>query len=291
MNILFNSKLLKIIVVLIIVMLAVVGCGTKDLTKGKKPNEILTASAEAMQGIKNYTMDFVINSNIGSDQIKPMMTAKAKYQLDPMTMHMDGKMSIMGQELNMTIYMETQENEFVEYIKNPMSNEWMYLSIPLTPEMKDMFIDPQASIKIMNESLKEAIEAGTEKIGEVEHVILEVTSSPDLMTKFYSQMNDPNLNNPQMKDIFKTMGDMKYKVWISKENLYMSKMFMDMSPIFQSILNTMPPDTPEEIKSQFSNIKMTMDATMKDFGKLEPIVIPEDVKKNAVKMPVGQLSN
>jgi len=268
-----------------LVILLVTGCGSKDLTKGKSPQEIVVASSTAMQDLKsyNFTMDMKMGfPNPETDSIETMeMSGSGETTVNPARAHLKMTTKIMGQEAPMEIYVTMENDKILEYISNPMVPEqWLKMELPMSSEMQDLS-NPAKSLEVLKELLVDAKVLREEEENKVKYVVIEATLKPDAVTKFLPS-NLP-MDMEQLSGMLSAMGNIQYNMWVRKDNLFITKMEVDLGELMKRVL-AQTPGIPEEQKALLDKITATMSMTYTDFDKVTEITIPEEVEKNAKDM-------
>ncbi len=262
------------------------GCGPKDLTKGKTPQEIVLASGESLAKVKSYgfTMNMDMGfPNPGTGEIGNItMKGTGSASMDPLKMHLKMTMNIAETEMQSEIYAQVEDKKIVEYISNPQKQgEWIRFELPLDEKMMDM-LNPAKSMTILKDALVDAKVVGEEEKDKIKLAVLEITIKPEAIGKFL-QMPGNNLPLADLEKMLASLGNMTYKMWVQKDNLLATKVEMDMGEMFRNLMKNQP-GMPPEMAGELEKItaKMTMEYT--DFDKAVNITIPEDVKSKAQDM-------
>jgi hypothetical protein len=83
-----------------------------------------------------------------------------------------------------------------------------------------------------------------------------------------------------LESMFESMKNFTYKIWIRKDNLYITKAEMDLGEIFNNMLGDMA-DISDEEKDILSNITASMTMEYVDFDVPVEITVPDEVINNA----------
>ena len=272
--------------VLVLTFLCIIGgCASKDLTEGKSAKDIILASTEAMQNIKSYSFNMETAMSIPNPMINKLedmtMTGSGSINMEPLKAHMDINVDVQSQKMNTEMYIVTEEDKIVEYFSNPfVPQEWAKIELPLNDQMNDM-INPAKSLELLDEMLVDASIAGEETIDDKGMTILEVTVKPEALSKLMQMpTNSSAIPIDEVEEILKTMGDMKYKAWVQKDNLMMTKMEINFSDMLKNLL-TSQPEMQFKDETMLNELNATMTMNFNDFDKNNEIIIPESIFENA----------
>lgn len=275
--------------VLLIFSMVLTACGSKDLTKGKNPQEIVLASGKAMQSIKTYGITMDMNMGMpnpeSGEEMKITMNGKGSISVDPVKMHMtmDMSMSQTAAPMNMEIYAQVEDKKLIEYISDPTNKEqWMKMELPLDDNAMQM-LNPASSLDMLKEIMVDAKVVGEEEENKVKLAVLEVTMKPEGLTKFM-QLPGNAMPLQDLEKIFSSMGNITYKMWVRKDNLLAVKTEMDLGQMFKNMFNNQP-DMPPEAKEMFAKITAVMSVKYVDFDQPVNITIPDNVKNSAQPIP------
>jgi|GEM_PF-4035273 len=269
----------------LVLMLIFSGCGTKDLTKGKTPLEIVTASSEIMQKLKSYSYTMEMNMNIPDPQTGSLqemsMNGAGKATIDPIKTYTSLKMKMGAIETTTEVYALVEDNKIVEYISNPLSSQsWLKMELPLNDDAMKM-LNPANSLEIMKKCLVDAKIVGEEEENKVKLAVVEVTLNLAGLTDLFGMFGGAGLPVAEMEEALASMGNITYKMWVRKDNLYTTKMEMDLTEIFTNLVSS---QSNEEMKDIFSNMSADMKMAYTDYDKPVEIKVPDEVKNSAQDM-------
>lgn len=277
-----KNMLNRLILITLCISLLLAGCGTKDLTKGKTPKEIVIASSAEMQKLKSYafTMDMQMGFPNPETQtvVNISISGTGEAVQNPQKAHMKMVTKVMNNELPSEIYVEINSDNIVEYISNPMKNgEWLKMELPVSPEMMKM-LDPAKSLEVVQKLLEDAKIVQETEENKVKYVVMEATIKPDAIAEFIPA----NLPVPQdeLSKMLSSLDSISYNMWIRKDNLFTTKIEMDLSNIIKNIM-TGQPNLPPEALSLFEEVTAAMSMSYTDFNTSINITIPDDVKNTA----------
>lgn len=281
-------KLWTILLLLAFVPTLLGGC-TKDLTKEKTPQEIYLASTKAMQDVKNYNISMDMNLQLPQSEEVPInsvsMSGTGKISVDPMMAELNFEMSLGEMKMPFTVYMVTENDKIIEYVSNPLGQgQWMKVEVPLTDDLKKM-LDPKNNFEMVEKSISSVEAAGEEKADDVELVVLNATMNFEQIKELMKLPEEDPAAQEMLDKAMSAFDEIKFKVWVRKDNLYMTKVEVDMAPIF-SKLAEVDPEMQEGLKDLKGNLVMTYSA----IGEAVTVEIPEEVKQNAQDMSkMGQM--
>lgn len=269
--------------VFVLLLLSLTACGSTDLTKGKSAQEIVTASAEAMQKLKTYSISMNMNMDIlnpDTDLIENIgITGSGNVVIDPMKMHMKMNIDNPQTPMDMEIYAVNEDNKIIEYLNIPgKPEEWMKIELPLDEEMVEM-MNPARSVSVLKEALLDAQILGEEKIDNTKLLVIETTLKPEAFSKFM-QMPGSDMLTGDLENIFSAMGNFRYKIWVRKDNLYIAKAEIDLGQIFKDIYEKQT-DISEEDKKILSQMKALVISEYSGYDNPVEITIPDEIIKNA----------
>ena len=119
-------------------MMSLAGCGAKDkpVTAQSLLEEIETKSKDMKSMTSHLTMDMTMEgeqmASMGVDSVSVTMDADNQVTQDPVASYINGKMSLMGMDLDMEIYTVLEGDELVNYMG--MMGSWMYQRMPFDKE-------------------------------------------------------------------------------------------------------------------------------------------------------------
>lgn len=279
----------SLLILIIISSLLFTGCNNRDLTKGKSPEEIIVESGKAMQSIKTYKIAMNLSMELPEAQDNPItsisMNGEGHINVEPMQAKFDYTMEMGQMKMPMNIYLSKEEDSLVEYISNPMSEgQWMKIKFPLDENMKKM-MDPKQSLQIAQDMIKEAKVIGEEKIDQIDHVIIDVVIDPSFINDLMNFSQTNPMSQQMLSQMASALDNLSYKVWIRKDNLYQTKLTIDIGKVMQKMFAGLAPqDIPQQELDTLNKIKGIMTMSFSDFGAKFDFTIPEDVIKNAQDM-------
>ncbi|PKM89345.1 MAG: hypothetical protein CVU87_05445 [Firmicutes bacterium HGW-Firmicutes-12] len=276
---------IKFITILIVLGLSIslTACGNKDLTKDKTPQEIVIAAAEAMQNINTYSITMAMHMDMVNPETGNMesivMTGNGDIIVEPLKMHMNMDIQIPQMPMSMEIYAVNEDNTIIEYLNVPGQTEkWMKIELPLDENMQQM-MNPAQSAAFLQEAMLNAKFLGEEEKDEIETIIIETILKPEAFGKFM-QMPGSDILTADLDSLFASMDNFKYKIWVRKDNLYITKAEMDLGEIFNTMIDTMV-DISEEEKEILSKMKAQMTMEYVDFDVPVEVTVPDEVINNA----------
>lgn len=277
-----KKMLTYFILIVLIASLIITGCGTKDLTKGKTPKEIIIASSAEMQKLNSYAFTMDMQMGIPNPETMTVenisMSGTGEAVQNPQKAHIKMVTKVMGTELPSEVYVEITDNKILEYISNPMNpQEWLKMELPVSPEMMKM-LDPAKSLEVMQKLLEEAKVVKEIEENKVKYVIIEATIQPKAISEFIPA----NLPIPpeEFEKMLSAMDSFSYNMWIRKDNLFTTKMEMDLGNMMKNIMSSQP-NLPAEAKEIFDKVTATMNMSYTDFNTSINITIPDSVKNSA----------
>lgn len=268
---------------MMVLFLLLTACGNPDLTKGKTAQEIVVASAEAMQKLKTYGLSMKMNMDIPNPETGIIenigIIGSGNIIIEPMKMHM--KMEIENQQMpmNMEIYAVNEDNKIIEYLNVPgQEEEWMKIELPLDEEMIEM-MNPAQSVIVLKEALVDAKIIGEEGEGKDKLIIIETVLKPEAFSKFM-QMPGSDVLTGELENIFTSMKNFTYKIWIRKDNLYISKAEIDLGQIFKDIYESQS-DISEEDKQMLSQMSASVVSEYTEYDVSVEITVPDEIVNKA----------
>lgn len=273
------------VLILLFVSLLLTGCGTKDLTKGKTPKEVVIASSIEMQKLNSYafTMDMqmgVLNPQTQAIE-KISMSGTGNAVQNPQKAHIKMTTKVMDNELPSELYIEINSDKILEYISNPMNpEEWLKMELPVSPEMMKM-LDPAKSLEAVQKLVEDAKIIKEIEEDKVKYLVIEATIKPDAISEFIPA----NLPVPQeeLSKMLSSLGSFSYNMWIRKDTLFTTKIEMDLSDLMKNVMNSQP-NLPPEAKAIFEKVTATMSMSYTDFNIPKTITIPDSIKNSAKDM-------
>ena len=118
--------------------MSLAGCGAKEkpVTAQSLLEEIETKSKEMNSMTSHLTMNMTMEgeqmASLGVDKINITMDADNQVTQDPVASYINGKMSLMGMNMDMEIYTVLEGDELVNYMG--MMGNWMYQRLPFDKE-------------------------------------------------------------------------------------------------------------------------------------------------------------
>lgn len=177
---------------------------------------------------------------------------------------------------------------------DPMSRRWMRAP----PEQKDMMMSlEQVQRKIYGDHLQNATFANEEKIQDKLYQVIEASIKPETFNEILA-----NQNNPMMQGMDVKFDKTSLRIWVEKDTCLIYKTVLNMEAIMtgdipdmdgQEVENDIEdeeeatesktpstkPDDRELDEPKTTKIKYEIEINNSDYNKVEPIVIPDEVKK------------
>ena len=173
---------------------------------------------------------------------------------------------------------------------DPMSRKWMRMQ----PEEKDMILSlfEQVYRKIYIEHINSASFNNEEKIQDKNYQVIEAIIKPEAANEILATQN-----NPLMQGLSVKIDKSSLKVWVEKDTCLIYKSILNMEATLSGDIPGMsgndiededetesksPSSKPDEKKpeeSKMTKIKYEIEINNSDYNKVEPIVIPDEVKK------------
>lgn len=272
-----------VLAAMMILFLLLTACGNVDLTKGKTAQEIVVASAEAMQKLKTYSISMNMNMDIPNPETGIVenigINGSGNVIIEPMKMHMKMEMENQQMPMNMEIYAVNEDNKIIEYLNVPgQAEEWMKIELPLDEEMIEM-MNPAQSVIVLKEALVDAKIIGEEGNGKDKLIIIETVLKPEAFGKFM-QMPGSDVLTGELENIFTSMKNFTYKIWVRKDNLYISKAEIDLGQIFKDIYETQS-DISEEDKQMLSQMTASVVSEYTEYDVPVEITVPDEIINKA----------
>lgn len=279
------KKHTQIGIILLMAIIFTISCsGTKDLTKGKTPQEIIIASSEAMQKMDSYEFSMDMNMGFplpGTEEVSTMsMKGTGKVIVQPVKSYMDLEMNFLEQTMESEMYVLVENNTIVEYLKNPEEkDEWLKLEIPLNEELQNM-INPANSLAILKEALLEAKIIDEEKENEVKVLHLSVVIKPDFIANFLNTPSNSAFPMEELKEQLSGLGNFTYHMWVRTDTLHTTKVQMDMGEMIKNMYLKQGIISENEQKT-FDQISAVMTMNYYNYNSVKELVIPEEIKSSA----------
>lgn len=280
-----KKTLISIFAALISVSLLLTGCSTKDLTKGKSPQEIVIESSAAMQKLKSYSFAMEMLMKLPNPETQTIETVSisgtGEAVQNPQKAHLEMITKLMDNEMPSEVYVEIEGDKIVEYISNPLNNEeWFKMEIPVSPEMMKM-LDPAKSLEAVQELLVDAAIVDQLEEEKIKYIVIKATIKPAAIAEFIPA--DLPVPQEHLSQMLTSLDNISYNMWIRMDNLYTTKMEMDISDIMKSVISSQP-NLPSEAKALLEQVTATMKMSYTDFDSPLTITVPDNIKNSAQDM-------
>ena len=284
-----------------------------ESTAGKSAEEIATTAFTNLEAAKNYDIDMnmLMSMEMMGQKMDLTMNGNGTYFNDPLKMQMKMKMKMetgmdLGEpmeEESIDTYFIQEGNSYVMYINS--AGIWIKSTLPedqLSSQMMQM--SPTDSMDLYMKNLKEAVNEGEEKIGDVNTDKIKLVASGDIFQELMENMDmsealglDGSMDGLS-DDFLKDLGDLTYYVWVNKADSSLVKVQMDLGPIMRSLGATMtgenaPPEFADMsdmekalLKQTFENITFTLDYSIKNIDKAADFTLPE-AAASAIETPLS----
>lgn len=236
----------------------------------KTVTDIFNNAVEASNSLESFAMDMEMDMDMSvpdlpSQQVK--VKTKAEVVTEPLALHQT--MDFMGQSIEMYF---TEEGM---YMQQPGNEQWIKAPKEMMNEITQMS-QAQQNPGEQLEQLKKYMEDF--KMEEKENTyVLSVSSSGDKMKDFIKETLQQNLPESSMSDdMLKgvTINSINYTFTIDKETYYPTALDLKM-------------DLEIEQNGQKSKIKQNIKGTYSKYNEIGEITVPEEIKNNAMEMPMG----
>ncbi len=247
-------KKILCMLVMVITVVGLSGCG-------EDANQILKDTASNMQALDNssmaMTMDLTMESDGSSLNLNTNMDGKVDYK--NIVTYFKTTVGMMGFDTTTEVYTEQEEDGIYTYTSED-GKTW-------TKEIGDINqIDVKSIINSLD-SFKKVNKVVSDESGLTK---LEITIDKDKINDIISMAED---NVTSVLDLEK---DIIYDIYISKDN-YVKKIVFDLSDYIQS-----------DEKLAITKFKVTI--TFDNFNKVGEVVVPDEIKNNAILDTTDELN-
>jgi len=250
---------------------------------------------EKMLALKNYHADIAIG--IETSLMTVTVNNSSDIEVNPVRYKNDLQFSMMDSahrsvKSNMTQYMEQGDNQLISYTQT--DGKWVKQTLPYINKKSSSITDVANSMKLIKKAVVSG-ETDTEKVITVtmdNKVLKEMTM--DILKQSGKEYKD---YVTFAENIFNSLGEISYVLNIDKTTNTVTHLTVDLSDATQksvlAILNqsAIPDKEKAQLKSLFGSAKVTMDCAYSNFDQVNPIVIPQEVKENAVEQTVEQTAS
>ena len=281
------KKSLKYLGMFLLTVLMITGCGKKE---ERKAEDVLKEAEGKLEAANSYKIDVKVNMGMNVSGISANYDMDMNYDVyyndkdhKDLVLHYIVKIPMNNSEVES--YVEQNGNKATSYMKS--DDEWKYTTEEASEELANLNID-QFDFDYSSVRYEDSDKEGYKKI------VATITSDDinkmieTLKPLLGESISDEDLN--QLKD-FKLDNDFVINYYLKNDEIKI--MEMDMSDLMNELLSkpfqdaTASNDNADSLELEaLKNMKMTfkMTATIKDVNKLDKIIIPDEVKKNATSM-------
>ena len=273
-----KKRVVGIAMIMTILILSLSGCG---VTKAS----LLTNIGKNMLVAKSLTMKAAIDSTLTGEVMGATVDAKVSANMDtdvnlnPFVGHGKGAMSfeVLGQSqtVNAEVYEEVVDNR-LNVFASADGTTWHTRSSQLDDSNFKFY--GIAGIAKLGDMLE--LEDKTEMLdGEECYVLTGEIDGQTLEQVIKLVMGDEGQMKELLKDVDWSGRQAPTKIYVSKKNKHLVKLSFDIIGVMDAAM--------ESALGPFSGMlkcsECTLDITFSNYNKVEPIVIPDDVRNNAEK--------
>lgn len=243
----------KIVVLLIIFsFFNLSACGTKETLDQKT---VLTNATEAVETLDSYTVDMTINADTMG--METTMEGSGDITHNPDTMHLNMSMGMPGMSLDFEVYVHEEE----AYMS--MFGEWIIMD---TEEMGLESFD-----QLNKEEMQKLVEYSDQfKMTEEDDLyVLTLTGEGEEYTDLVEELVQSSMGEDlTMEEAFQTIqvNNLNLTIRMDKES------FIPMSESINA-----------DLEVDGESMQLNGEFDISNINKIEPIVIPDEVKENAVE--------
>jgi hypothetical protein len=247
---------------------------------------------EKMLALENYHADIAIQ--IQTSLMTVTVNNSSDIEVNPMRYKNDLQFAMMDTahrsvKSNITQYMEQVDNQLISYTE--MDGKWIKQTLPYINKKSGAATDVADCMKLIKKAVVSS-ETDTEKVITVtmDHKVLKEMTM-DILKQSGKEYKD---YVAFAETIFNSLGEISYVLNIDKTTNTVTHLTIDLSDATQksvlAILNqsTIPDKEKAQLKSLFGSAKVTLDCEYSNFNQVSPIVIPQEVKENAVEQTASQ---
>lgn len=255
--------LMVVLVLFLVLMSGVTGCGKNRVSANIDPEELLTKSINTMLALPAYRLRLQVETDIFSKETEPFADIEATIQHQPPSVYLIGTIKIMDMDIPLEMYLV--ENKAYAYLpdpENPGHNIWTVTTQPIDPFNKNMLGgNPDAVLTAALQAVKSVERLPDEKSqpakDEADLAVLRYTLDPSKMQSVKMDLNS------QLESAVYTV-----KIWKDSMRLYS----------LEGELKGKVTPTGQEKKDMTMRVKMKFT----DTDDVAPVNLPEDVRLSAV---------
>jgi len=247
---------------------------------------------EKMLALENYHADIAVH--IQTSLMTVTVNNSSDIEVNPVRYKNDLQFSMMDSaqrsvKSNVAQYMEQVDNQLISYTET--DGKWVKQTLPYINKKGGSATEVATGMKLIKKAVVSS-ETDTEKVMTVtmdNKVLKEMTM--DILKQSGKEYKD---YVTFAETIFNSLGEISYVLNIDKTTNTVTHLTVDLSDTTQksvlAILNqsTIPDKEKAQLKSLFGSAKVTMDCAYSNFNQVNPIVIPQEVKENAVEQTASQ---
>ncbi|MDF2565802.1 MAG: hypothetical protein K0Q53_2206 [Massilibacillus sp.] len=252
----------------------------------------MKAVYEKMLALENYHADIAIN--IQTSLMNVTVNNSSDIEVNPMRYKNDLQFAMMDTahrsvKSNISQYMEQVDNQLISYTET--DGKWVKQTLPYINKKNVPADDVATCMKLIKKAVVSG-ETDTEKVMTVtmdNKVLKEMTM--DILKQSGKEYKDYIAFT---ETIFNSLGEISYIINVDKNTNMVTHLKVDLSDATQksvlAILNqsAIPEKEKAQLKSLFSNAKVTMDCDYSNFNQVSPIEIPQEAKENALEQTANQ---
>lgn len=285
-----NKKQIIIIAVAAAIVVAAVVCifafgnGGSNSKVPKTTEEIMERAVEEFEAMESFQLDnkMVMTMENQGETMTMDVLLTSFYKKDDAIKKAISTISIEGLGAYSTNYFAEKSGDgYILYSNMEGGEEWTKTTVATEEELP--MGNPQAEVLRFLKGVNNYERVGSEKISDINTVKYQCVSTPKDMKQtleasgILEQAGNDGLSEDELESIYEQMEEMKFVVWIGKEDYLPYKVEMDLGNFITTMSNFA--DIDESQKQSLEMVKgLTMTYTITNYNQLGDTALPEGIE-------------
>ncbi len=263
-----------------VLLCTAVTLGTAACNQAESAAEVLQKAQETMSGVTSMAAQttLVQDMTYAGEEFQSETSIESVMIKDPLTMHVSMSMDDGTGLQEMDLYAEQVDGKNVVYMQ--VGGTW-YAQSATIDDVENY--NAENSLNFYLENLSEPVVSGTEKINDVDCVLIEGALTGEAMQEAAKdlQMTDA-ISEEAMQTIYDEIGSLPMRIWIDADG-YVRQYEVDLTSMMQKLIETMMSLLSVEInEGDFVAHSVLVTAVCSQFNEVETIDIPDEARSTQV---------